>query len=93
MKTIKLLVKARVHDTTCHTPAAWPPPWLTESGAESLPPPFPDGAETSKPTAPAATCEPPADWQDNDSEAIAPPPPCPVCGSLDLWQTLTGEWR
>lgn len=26
-------------------------------------------------------------------EAIAPPDPCPECGSLELWETLTGRWR
>lgn len=25
--------------------------------------------------------------------AIEPPPPCPSCGTLELWQTLLGDWR
>lgn len=26
-------------------------------------------------------------------DCIAPPDPCPECGSLELWQTLAGNWR
>ena len=26
-------------------------------------------------------------------EAIEPPPPCAKCGTLELWQTWTGDWR
>lgn len=26
-------------------------------------------------------------------EEIDCPPPCPKCGSLELWQTVTGNWR
>jgi len=30
---------------------------------------------------------------DSWEEAIDPPPPCPQCGSLELWETLIGTWR
>ena len=61
------------HASTCFTPAAWPPPWLTESAAE-----------TSKPAAPAVTSEPAeaarstAPERTEDYDEIAPPPPCAV---------------
>ena len=28
-------------------------------------------------------------WED----AIEPPPPCPKCGSMELWQNPLGTWR
>ena len=30
---------------------------------------------------------------DGRDDEVAPPPPCPKCGSLDLWQTVAGNWR
>ena len=26
-------------------------------------------------------------------EVIDPPDPCPICGTLELWQSLAGDWR
>ena len=36
-----------------------------------------------------------AQWADDSEayEAIAPPCPCPECGTLELWQSLVGNWR
>ncbi len=31
----------------------------------------------------------PAPWEN----CIEPPDPCPQCGTLELWQTLAGNWR
>jgi len=56
----------------------------------------PDGATT----APAAGEAEPAEsrpeaapeairWEDS----LNPPDPCPECGTLELWQTLAGNWR
>lgn len=28
-------------------------------------------------------------WED----CIAPPPPCPKCGGLELWESMAGGWR
>jgi len=30
---------------------------------------------------------------DESTEVIDPPDPCPECGTLELWQTLAGNWR
>ncbi len=35
-------------------------------------------------------------WTDKleeSTQVIDPPDPCPECGTLELWQTLAGEWR
>jgi hypothetical protein len=71
------------HVSSCCAPSSWPPAWLTESAAE-----------TSKATTPAPACGPAVSTLPNDdSDEITLPPPCPCCGSLDLWETITGEWR
>ena len=78
----------------CSIPAAWPPPWLAETAAESSSPPLPTAAEMSKPAGPAVASDPlPTDPQDDGREVIASPPSCPKCGSFDLWQTVVGNWR
>ncbi len=74
---------------TCSSPAAWPPPWLAESAgkpAVALPP----VAVAPSPEAPPLAVQPAGDgWE----SAIEPPPPCPKCGSLELWQDLLGRWH
>ena len=93
-ETVKDICTPVKHASTCCAPAAWPPPWLAETAEESSPPPLPTVAETSKPAAPAVASDPlPTVPQDDDQEVITPPPPCPKCGSLDLWQTVAGNWR
>ena len=34
-------------------------------------------------------------WKDETvwENSIEPPDPCPECGTLELWQTLAGNWR
>ena len=34
-----------------------------------------------------------ADRTGNQPDMIDPPDPCPECGTLELWQTLAGNWR
>jgi hypothetical protein len=34
-----------------------------------------------------------ADYNAEALEIIDPPDPCPECGTLELWQTLAGNWR
>jgi ribosomal protein L37AE/L43A len=34
-----------------------------------------------------------ADTLVEDRDVIPPPPPCPVCRGLNLWQSLAGNWR
>ena len=36
---------------------------------------------------------PEAGHTDESIEVIEPPDPCPDCGTLELWQTLAGNWR
>ena len=33
------------------------------------------------------------DHASDNTETIDPPDPCPKCGTLELWQTLAGNWR
>ena len=40
-----------------------------------------------------AILRPEADQAGDELEAIDPPDPCPNCGTLELWQTLAGNWR
>ncbi|NQT39186.1 MAG: hypothetical protein HQ581_16935 [Planctomycetes bacterium] len=54
----------------------------------------PDGVATAPVTGEPAESGPEAApeairWED----AIHPPDPCSKCGSLELWQTLAGNWR
>ena len=37
--------------------------------------------------------DPEAGKADEAIELIDPPDPCPECGSLELWQSLAGNWR
>ena len=41
----------------------------------------------------ARSVDDPEAGDDEHIEVIDPPDPCPECGSLELWQTLTGNWR
>jgi len=57
---------------------------------------FPDGATTALAAGEAETAESRPDaapevirWED----CLDPPDPCAKCGSLELWQTLAGNWR
>jgi ribosomal protein L37AE/L43A len=74
--------------TPCPT---WPPPWLAS-------PPTEAPAAVADP--PAVADEAPADEDHQDpadkvtwEDCIVPPPPCPACGLLELWQDGTGTWR
>ena len=37
--------------------------------------------------------DPEAGETDEGIEVIDPPDPCPKCGTLELWQSLAGNWR
>ncbi len=37
--------------------------------------------------------DPEAGETDEGIEVIDPPDPCPECGTLELWQSLAGDWR
>lgn len=37
--------------------------------------------------------DPEAGEMDEEIEVIDPPDPCPKCGTLELWQSLTGNWH
>ena len=37
--------------------------------------------------------DPEAGETDEAIEVIDPPDPCPKCGTLELWQSLAGDWR
>ena len=37
--------------------------------------------------------DPEAGKTDEGIEVIAPPDPCPKCGTLELWQSLASNWR
>ena len=42
----------------------------------------------------AAVADDPETYDAGESiEVIDPPDPCPKCGTLELWQTLAGNWR
>ena len=48
----------------------------------------------AKPELQAALADDPeADHAGNPIEVIDPPDPCPKCGTLELWQSLAGNWR
>jgi ribosomal protein S27AE len=64
------------------------PAWVS---APIVPPAAPASAVRVKAAAvaPVAIPSPTADWD----SAIEPPPPCPQCGGLELWQDFHGDWH
>lgn len=75
---------------------AWPPAWLPQvADAPSSECVKPDALPLSQPQtiAPMAferaeLSESVPTWEDE-----SPTDPCPKCGTLELWQTLAGNWR
>ena len=79
-----------VHAPTCPTPATWPPPWLADQAGERPAVALPPAPVASSPEAPPVAVVPAGGvWE----SAIEPPPPCPKCGSLELWQDFGGKWH
>ena len=78
------------HAPTCPAPATWPPPWLVEAAGEPPAVALPPVPATTCPEVPPVAVQPAGDgWE----SAIEPPPPCPTCGSLELWQDILGGWH
>ena len=90
MNTLYVLNRTAGHAPTCPTPATWPPPWLADQAGERPAVALPPAPVASSPQAPPVAVVPVGDgWE----SAIEPPPPCPKCGSLELWQDILGGWH
>lgn len=90
-ETVNIQGNGVKHASPATPSAPWPPPWLTGPAVES---PTPAPAAVALVTAPPAAYEPMAPalavaslpgGDGCELMAIDPPPPCPTCGSLELW--------
>ena len=89
-ETVNIQGNGVVHAPSCPTPAMWPPPWLAESAGEAATVALSPAAVAPSPETQPAVVQPAGDgWE----SAIEPPPPCPRCGSLELWEDLAGKWH
>lgn len=92
MKTHKgelLAILQRDSETTVIGPNETAQAWQADAARRKDDPPFPpDALEELQ-----AADTPIADETQEETDAIDPPAPCPRCGTLELWQSLAGNWR
>ncbi len=79
----------------CHREQRW---WRSIHGDHLIcgichPPATPDVMEDLRAADVRWADDPEASESDEAIEVIDPPDPCPKCGTLELWQSLAGNWR